>query len=582
MALKKIVFCNVPWLKRYQGVTDDDKPINGGSYFEENEESAVCYIFQVHNHNCYGSSIYGGETLNIERIANVGDDVDMINDVTVIWTALSEEGRKIVGWYEHAEMYRNWQCFYDNILDNGRGEWWYHFKTREENAYIIPINARQFEVPSATTDGKGRGFGRSNIWYADSVYAREEFVPKVFDYLNKMRSQCHINFITAEQAKEKAQYSHNFKIDKLLRDANKFYAANKPLEALRIYNLLETRTIAPQDKCAVKFIHGDILRELMLYDEAIELYKRFMFDYSQLDDEERSAPTIENMNLQITHLDCMKNLAAIYMAKKDYFSACSLYQRYLDIEESNALKCEALYRLMYMFNDEQDWQHLRETIETYDNLHTDILSEEVAFYRKVLNEQKGNDVESPSEYINEAVVNPQRDRMFPRKFTFKGVKFTRVDDSKEFKAPYNVAINKMWRDMQSGYQKLKLVLAIYWPLELTQKEGNRRSVLERSQDTVKIKNQILPYELDIQIIDCVLINNAEAISAHSIFTEFISFVYLKNFKSRVKKYNLSFIVNKAECELYIADYTEAKSGDVDEYTGVISFTDEEAEATLNY
>lgn len=29
---KKIVFCNIAWMKKYVGVTDDDKPMNGGKF----------------------------------------------------------------------------------------------------------------------------------------------------------------------------------------------------------------------------------------------------------------------------------------------------------------------------------------------------------------------------------------------------------------------------------------------------------------------------------------------------------------------------------------------------------------------
>lgn len=36
MDRNKIVFCNIAWMKDYAGVTDDDKPRNGGKFVEVN------------------------------------------------------------------------------------------------------------------------------------------------------------------------------------------------------------------------------------------------------------------------------------------------------------------------------------------------------------------------------------------------------------------------------------------------------------------------------------------------------------------------------------------------------------------
>lgn len=32
----RILFCNIAWMKYYNGITDDDKPENGGSWVKEN------------------------------------------------------------------------------------------------------------------------------------------------------------------------------------------------------------------------------------------------------------------------------------------------------------------------------------------------------------------------------------------------------------------------------------------------------------------------------------------------------------------------------------------------------------------
>ena len=157
---------------------------------------------------------------------------------------------------------------------------------------------------------------------------------------------------------------------------------------MSIYNLIETKLKKPQDLCVLKFLRGNILQSLLLYDEAVELYRQFLFDYSQMDEDEKTAPTMDYLpDLQITNLDCIWYLASTYMAMKQYFAACSLYQKYLELESDRELKANALWSLMYIFNDEQDWQRLSETIDIYDQLETDTIDEAVAYYKDILSKK---------------------------------------------------------------------------------------------------------------------------------------------------------------------------------------------------
>ena len=32
--MKKVIFCEIAWMKYYKGVTEEDRPRNGGSYIE--------------------------------------------------------------------------------------------------------------------------------------------------------------------------------------------------------------------------------------------------------------------------------------------------------------------------------------------------------------------------------------------------------------------------------------------------------------------------------------------------------------------------------------------------------------------
>lgn len=37
--MRKVLFCNIAWMNRYQGISKDDKPQNGGKWINENNEA---------------------------------------------------------------------------------------------------------------------------------------------------------------------------------------------------------------------------------------------------------------------------------------------------------------------------------------------------------------------------------------------------------------------------------------------------------------------------------------------------------------------------------------------------------------
>ena len=43
----KILFCNIVWMKKYQGITDDDKPKYCGAYVSEQTAGADIFNFRI-------------------------------------------------------------------------------------------------------------------------------------------------------------------------------------------------------------------------------------------------------------------------------------------------------------------------------------------------------------------------------------------------------------------------------------------------------------------------------------------------------------------------------------------------------
>ena len=85
--MKKVVFCEIAWMKYYGGVSADDKPKNGGKHITEYETGGEVYNFAPYNHKCYGYVMHYGDELHIERYDKILKSFDEVRDMTVVWVA---------------------------------------------------------------------------------------------------------------------------------------------------------------------------------------------------------------------------------------------------------------------------------------------------------------------------------------------------------------------------------------------------------------------------------------------------------------------------------------------------------------
>ena len=267
--MKRVVFCEVTWMKYYGGVSENDKPMNGGKYIDENETGGEVYNFDPYNHKCYGYVMHYGDELHIERYGKAFKTVDEIENMTVVWVASDGKSSKIVGWYENATMYRFWHSYYD-IVCCGDQVYDYNFVAHEKDCYLIDEKDRSFVVPRASIAGKGRGMGQAQVWYADSEYAQNEFIPAVLEYLESMKNKCIPFALDAEKMSECAE-DHGESVDELIEMGGKMIcdAGSDIVEAFRYVNL----ALRKEDSFRTRFIKGKMYNYIGWYDEAEEEYK---------------------------------------------------------------------------------------------------------------------------------------------------------------------------------------------------------------------------------------------------------------------------------------------------------------------
>ena len=89
----RILFCNIAWMKYYNGITHDDKPVNGGSWVKENENAIECLNFTPYNDRIYcgyvstKSNRGNRNQLHIEKLEGITKEDNIAEDVLVIWVA---------------------------------------------------------------------------------------------------------------------------------------------------------------------------------------------------------------------------------------------------------------------------------------------------------------------------------------------------------------------------------------------------------------------------------------------------------------------------------------------------------------
>ena len=158
----KILFANIGWMKHYQGNTDTDYIKGGGAHPDARKHEV--YNFQPVNGWYHGYAQPAGKTIDLNKIDEECSG-DVLEDVLVVWVApyQGRKSRRIVGWYKHATVYRNFQ----KEKKGTRNGYAFNIKAKVEDSTLLPVMERTLDVPRSRR--KGEGFsGRPTIWYADS------------------------------------------------------------------------------------------------------------------------------------------------------------------------------------------------------------------------------------------------------------------------------------------------------------------------------------------------------------------------------------------------------------------------------
>ncbi len=212
----KILFCNIAWMKYYQGTCDEDIPVNGGSYvdihhdanealnflpitFENEDGESETYVL-----GSFETKATKGDTVNqvhIERIKGceaLGRE-DYAEDVLVVWcaTSLNHEFR-VIGWYKNATVCRWYESTVVSNEDGTTFERVYNIFALASDAVLLPEAKRFRHIWKAPRKnlktGTPFGFFRANVWYGLENEA-QEFIKRLVDQIDSYDEENEMNNI---------------------------------------------------------------------------------------------------------------------------------------------------------------------------------------------------------------------------------------------------------------------------------------------------------------------------------------------------------------------------------------------------
>lgn len=227
-----IIFCNISWMKEYNGLSEKDQPKTAGLVIKDPSDVFEKDNFSDFNGKCYGYVRSGGSIMLEKHFRGLSQGVKSLSGVTVVWcAALNEEESRIVGWYHDATVYRDMVSLplYEDDYIN------FSFMAESKNCYLLSEEDRTFSIKRSKSSTPQKGASKSNIWYAKSEYGRTEFIPRVMEFIDDERREF-IHFQVDEKLMTALPEKTLESYDEYLSKARESYEEGSLRDAIKYYN----------------------------------------------------------------------------------------------------------------------------------------------------------------------------------------------------------------------------------------------------------------------------------------------------------------------------------------------------------
>lgn len=155
-----LMFVRTAYMSQYKGITNNDKPYNGSSYLKDSQLVNEANNFRAYHNICYGYFMIQGK-LNLKRLGGSIDD-EYADDILVIIAASSpEKASVIIGWYDHARVYKKPQKLPNKLQKNRKKL--FNMKADAKDCFLVPERERIKLFPEDFPAKMRRNFN----WYAE-------------------------------------------------------------------------------------------------------------------------------------------------------------------------------------------------------------------------------------------------------------------------------------------------------------------------------------------------------------------------------------------------------------------------------
>jgi hypothetical protein len=185
-----LLICHIGWMHLYEGLEGKpDKIVGGGRYVREHRSGhEVCNFLHCNDGYVYGhvETIKGkiDRPISIEMLGS-DKNAQHIDGVDVIWTAThpQEKGRRVIGWYRDARVFRYRQYFTEypsrqHKLDKLQT---FRVRARADDAVLIPLGERTLQL------GRGKGWIGQALWWFPEASNNDEVKTFIEDVQTLMR-----------------------------------------------------------------------------------------------------------------------------------------------------------------------------------------------------------------------------------------------------------------------------------------------------------------------------------------------------------------------------------------------------------
>ena len=316
----KTLFCNIAWMKFYNGIREDDAPYYGGELIRKGKEGTESANFRDYNGKCYGFFELKGNLDLKKYVEEAKADQSFLSNVLVVWVATNRKNEtRIVGWYKNATIYREIQSIKSYFFPEFSR--YFRIEALSKECHLLREIDRKYPVNLKELSKFALSQKHSNAWYVDSTKQEVTGLSKLLAYIEGNQD----SFVET--------YLSEKVLDEMLPETNKDYNNYQELldKGIEYYDNWETLT-------ALKYFNtARSVNETVevLWEIYYCLFELFCFDKARI-------LMDKIVELGGPSVDTIRQYIGIYDATGDRDKTLSYCEEYLKFEPQSSEEKEVL------------------------------------------------------------------------------------------------------------------------------------------------------------------------------------------------------------------------------------------------